>query len=184
MNEKRALLIETALDLFYQKGINSVGINEVLKTSAVAKKTLYHHFSGKEELVLATLQRRNDIFLQWLDEQLSTAENDRELVEVLFHALSRWLNDQVAELAIFRGCFFINTVAEYPDGTSTIVQYCVEHKQRVRAMIAARLQNDNPNLLDLICLLKEGAIVSAQTCQDKQAAEKSLAVVIQSGYLD
>lgn len=40
MTDKRQLLIDTALSLFTERGINLVGINEVLKVSGVAKKTL------------------------------------------------------------------------------------------------------------------------------------------------
>lgn len=38
MDEKRRLLIDTAFQLFYEKGINSVGINEILTVSGIAKK--------------------------------------------------------------------------------------------------------------------------------------------------
>ncbi|WP_299666825.1 TetR/AcrR family transcriptional regulator [uncultured Psychromonas sp.] len=56
MNKKRQLLIDTALSLFYKKGINTIGINEILQVSGVAKNTLYNHFSSKEELILAALE--------------------------------------------------------------------------------------------------------------------------------
>ena len=48
MNDKKKLLIDTALHLFYENGINSVGINEILKVSGVAKKTMYNHFKSKD----------------------------------------------------------------------------------------------------------------------------------------
>ena len=70
MNKKRALLIDTALALFYTKGINSIGINEILKTSGVAKRTLYSHFASKEALVLAALKQRHENFITWLERQI------------------------------------------------------------------------------------------------------------------
>ena len=45
MSKKRELLLNTALDLFYRQGINSIGINEVIKVSGVAKKTLYNRYT-------------------------------------------------------------------------------------------------------------------------------------------
>ncbi|HFG1889890.1 TPA: TetR/AcrR family transcriptional regulator, partial [Vibrio cholerae] len=48
MNPKRQLLIDTALNLFYKNGINSIGINEVISVSGIAKRTLYSHFESKE----------------------------------------------------------------------------------------------------------------------------------------
>ena len=74
MNKKSELLIDTALALFYTKGINSIGINEILKTSGVAKRTLYSHFESKEALILAALNQRHKKFITWLAEQLSETE--------------------------------------------------------------------------------------------------------------
>ena len=48
--DKRTHIILTALSLFYQKGIHSVGINEIISVAGVAKKTMYHHFVSKDEL--------------------------------------------------------------------------------------------------------------------------------------
>jgi len=183
MNDKRALLVETALDLFYRKGINSVGINEVLTASGVAKKTLYHHFSGKEALVLATLQERDKRFLQWLEPQLQGSGSDQELVESLFGALTSWFKNQVPELADFQGCFFINTSAEFPDRESDISGYCAKHKQSVRQLIGHYLSSGSPVLLDMICTLKEGAIVSAYTCNDLNAAERCIEIISASGLI-
>ncbi|MBF4438000.1 TetR/AcrR family transcriptional regulator, partial [Vibrio cholerae] len=66
MNPKRQLLIDTALNLFYKNGINSIGINEVISVSGIAKRTLYSHFESKEALILAALQKRHEIFTFWL----------------------------------------------------------------------------------------------------------------------
>lgn len=184
MNDKRALLVETALDLFYRKGINSVGINEVLTASGVAKKTLYHHFSGKEALVLATLEERDKRFLQWLEPQLKGSDSDQELVEKLFGALTIWFHNRAPELADFQGCFFINTSAEFPKQESEISGYCAKHKQNVRQLISRYLSSGNPALLDMICMLKEGAIVSAYTCNDLDAAEKCIGIILESGLVE
>lgn len=80
MNKKKQLLIDTALSLFYKQGINSIGINEVLKVSGVAKRTLYSHFESKEALILAALDQRHQIFIAWLEEKtvISTIEHRRD----------------------------------------------------------------------------------------------------------
>lgn len=174
MNEKRELLITTALRLFNQDGINSVGINEVLAVSGVAKRTLYHHFSSKDDLVLATLAYRDAIFLDWLDNKLKGAETAEEVVSWLFRALSDWFHNQVEELNSFNGCFFINTAAEIRSPDSAIAQYCREHKIKVRALLVRHLPDVDECFIDLLCFLKEGAIVSAFVTQDRDAAEKCL----------
>lgn len=50
MNEKRRLLIDTAFQLFYEHGIASVGINEILKVSGIAKKNLVSPFSKQRRV--------------------------------------------------------------------------------------------------------------------------------------
>lgn len=161
MNEKRELLIDTALALFYTKGINSIGINEILKTSGVAKRTLYNHFESKESLVLAALNRRHLKFITWLEEQLSGTESDQEVISQLFNALGNWFDNKEPRLGDFRGCFFINTAAEFSDKGSEISRYCNLHKEEVRQLIKKKLSNSSPHLLDAICIMKEGAITTA-----------------------
>lgn len=89
MNQKRELLLKTALELFYQHGVNSIGINEVIKVSGIAKKTLYSHFDGKNDLVIATLGKRHFIFINWLKSKLEKTTNDQELINVLFASLQK-----------------------------------------------------------------------------------------------
>ena len=161
MNKKRALLIETALTLFYTKGINSIGINEILKTSGVAKRTLYSHFESKEALVLAALKQRHENFITWLEGKLSAADSDPEVIKQLFNALGNWFNNKEPSLGDFRGCFFINTAAEFSDKDSDISLYCSAHKEEVRLLLKNKLSNSSPVLLDAICILKEGAITTA-----------------------
>ncbi|MHC6803822.1 TetR/AcrR family transcriptional regulator, partial [Vibrio antiquarius] len=92
MNKKKQLLIDTALSLFYKQGINSIGINEVLKVSGVAKRTLYSHFESKEALILAALEQRHQIFMAWLEEKLSSAQSSTDVIDQLFTALNGWFH--------------------------------------------------------------------------------------------
>ncbi|MGB3601611.1 MAG: TetR/AcrR family transcriptional regulator [Marinomonas sp.] len=174
MNSKRQTLIETALTLFYRNSIHSIGINEILSVSGIAKKTLYHHFAGKEALALATLEARNQRFLQWLTNLLDGAKNDQDVIDKLFHGLNDWFHDKVPELDSFRGCFFINTCAEFSAEDCAISQYCRQHKEQVRHLIQQALSNQDASFVDLICLLKEGAISSAYVSQDREAALKCI----------
>ncbi|EPJ44277.1 MAG: transcriptional regulator, TetR family [Osedax symbiont Rs1] len=174
MTSKRQLLIDTALQLFYENGVNSVGINKILKVSGIAKKTLYHHFNGKEALILAALSQRNNNFIRWLESHLKNSTTDQQLIENLFNALTTWFTNSAAELGDFRGCFFINTSAEFCDPSSQIAKYCQFHKRQVRAIIGKYLSSPNSQLLDALCLLKEGAITTAYVTNDLDAAQKCL----------
>jgi len=174
MDSKRQILINTALSLFYEKGVNSIGINGILSVSGIAKKTLYNHFKSKEALVLAALEQRNNTFTVWLEHSLDDAKSDKEVVDKLFNALTDWFSGSVTELGDFRGCFFINTSAEFSDPDCDISKYCLYHKQQVQALISRHLSPPNKALVDLICILKEGAITTAYVEHDLNAAQKCI----------
>lgn len=177
MTDKRQLLIETAFTLFYQHGVNAVGINQILKQANVAKKTLYTHFSSKEKLVESVLAYRDERFISWLTQRLERKEAGKAALLSLFNALDDWFNNRVEQLANFNGCFFINTTADYGDPASIPHQLCADHKKRVRELIERQvrcLNVDEPGeLTDMLSMLKEGAIVTAQVQGDKQAALKA-----------
>ncbi|MFY8350679.1 TetR/AcrR family transcriptional regulator [Pseudoalteromonas sp. SSM20] len=162
MTKKRQLLIDTALSLFYKQGIHAIGINEILAVSGVAKRTMYSHFASKDELLKAALQIRHASFMAWLHEKLSDVNSNQQLITQLFNALASWFNHKEPSLGDFRGCFFINTSAEFSDETCEIYALCQQHKAQVRALIESKLHQSNPLLLDAICIMKEGAIVTAQ----------------------
>ncbi len=178
---KRELLISTAFRLFYQHGIHAVGINQVLQESGVAKKTLYAYFSSKEQLVVATIAYRDEIFFEWLSARLSSVMPGVPALEELFNALDDWFNNRVDLLADFRGCFFINASAEYDQ--HDVNEQCSIHKKRVAELIAFHVRKlglskaPANSLTDGICMLKEGAIVQAHVMEDKQSALKAKRVL-------
>lgn len=52
----RQKIIETAFDLFHQKGLQATSVDEVLEGSGTGKGQFYHYFASKEALVHAVLQ--------------------------------------------------------------------------------------------------------------------------------
>ncbi|EAR10642.1 TetR/AcrR family transcriptional regulator [Reinekea blandensis] len=175
---KRQQLMDTALELFYRHGVRAIGINEVLKASTVAKRTLYSHFDSKDELVLAALQCRHDTFLSWLESNIEQSSSNDEMIQKLFAALRRWFRSDDPTLGAFRGCFFINTSAEFSDPDSPISQACRAHKRDVRKLIGRHLPRADESLADTIFLLKEGAITTAYLTGDgDQVVEQCLSAL-------
>ena len=52
----REKLLAVASDLFYRRGIRSVGIDQIIAAADVAKMSLYRSFPSKDELVAAYLR--------------------------------------------------------------------------------------------------------------------------------
>jgi AcrR family transcriptional regulator len=53
----RERILSASQQLFRDQGINSTGIDQICAAAEVSKRTLYQHFSGKDELIAECLRR-------------------------------------------------------------------------------------------------------------------------------
>lgn len=189
-SSRRDHLVEVAQKLFYQNGFRATGIDLILSESGVAKKTLYNHFQSKDELIIATLERRDRQFMSNLRDgvgrHLSKQTGDLRLAKILalFDTIEEWVLSER-----FYGCMFINASAEYPRRSDPIHVACSQHKllviQYIEQLIS-ELKLENPRLVSRqMALLIDGAIVNAHTANDKNAARlaKDTAFSILTTYL-
>jgi len=176
---KREIIISTALDSFYQHGFHATGIDKIIAEAGVSKKTLYNHFKSKDELILVTLRKRDELFRNTImHETERLASRPKERLLSIFDAHAVWFNSTT-----FSGCMFINAAAEYADQQDPNHLMCADHKRLVRDYIKELAQQagiDNVEALSAqLHLLLEGAIVEAHVSNNKNAAElaRSMATV-------
>lgn len=62
--DNRERILETALDLFYARGYDAVGVQEIAEKSGVTKPTLYYYFKSKYGLLEQLLESRGEPFLK------------------------------------------------------------------------------------------------------------------------
>ena len=48
----RERIVDTAVRLFYENGIQAVGVDKIVAEARIAKMTLYSYFASKDDLVL------------------------------------------------------------------------------------------------------------------------------------
>src|SRR3954452_1136611 len=56
----RERLVAAAVELFYRNGFGAVGVDRVIAAAGVTKTTFYKHFEGKDDLMVAAVQRRDE----------------------------------------------------------------------------------------------------------------------------
>jgi AcrR family transcriptional regulator len=122
-SEARERLLATASQLFYAEGINSVGVERIVKEAQVTLATLYRHFPGKLDLVVAYLQGAHDQIAARAMEQAGTLQG-RDLVR----AIGEDVTSQIRQAA-FRGCAFLNAASEFEDPRSPVRQVVAEHRR-------------------------------------------------------
>lgn len=130
-NHPRQQILETASQLFYQKGIQNVGINEIIATSGVAKRTLYRHFTSKDELIEAVMKHRAKEWLSWFETAVRDRGNTaKERLLATFDVLREWYASPD-----FRGCPFINAVLEIADASHPAHDVSVGVRESIRIQI-------------------------------------------------
>lgn len=63
MEEKntREIILQEALNLFSNKGYAAVSMRDIAAAVGIRASSIYHHFSGKQELFEALIQKANDV---------------------------------------------------------------------------------------------------------------------------
>lgn len=72
MTKVREKLLNTALELFLDKGYDNTTVNEIIKKSKTSKGSFYHHFRGKEELLFCVAYKFDEVYDDWLKTEDST----------------------------------------------------------------------------------------------------------------
>ena len=172
----RERILTAAYRLFTRRGIRAVGNDEVIAVSGVAKATLYRHFPSKNDLVLAVLQRREELWTLGLVEQQSRlrGETPEEQLLAIFDVFHDWFQKRED----FDGCSFINVLIElgaaHPAGQASI-QYLDNIRTIVRERAEAAGLVDVDNFAHSWHILMKGSIIAAAE-GDLQAARRAQAM--------
>jgi AcrR family transcriptional regulator len=128
----RQKLLETAEALFHAEGFHEVGLKRILREVGITKQGFYRHFDSKEDLV-ADVIRWHD---RWWRDNCRQILADRAgpdarrqldaFVGLIIEAL---------EGDVFRGCFFMNAVAQFPSKSDPIHQAALKAKDNIEALV-------------------------------------------------
>jgi AcrR family transcriptional regulator len=156
----RDRLIDTAANLFYERGLPNVGINEVTEHAGVARMTLYNNFPTKQALALAAFERQAETRRALFAKRLEGARTASDAVKAIFE-----VSEQLATDPGFRGCAFTNVAVQSPFSEGPMHTLVRTHKAWVRAKfreIAAWAGHQEPDTAaqQLLALL-DGASIEA-----------------------
>jgi AcrR family transcriptional regulator len=173
--DARERILETSYELFARRGIRDVGIDEVIDRAGVAKATLYRHFSSKDDLVLAFLERREELWtIGWVEaEARARGATPEEQLLAIFDAFDEWFHSDD-----FEACSFINVLLEmgsaHPAGSASI-----RHLENIRSVVSGLAEEaglrDPATFARSWHILMKGSIVQAAE-GDADAAKRAQAM--------
>ncbi|TDD81691.1 TetR/AcrR family transcriptional regulator [Actinomadura darangshiensis] len=161
-------VLRVASELFYERGVGSVGMELIAAEAGVTKKTVYDRFGSKDALILAYLDARDERWRDFMTGRIAEVTGPRERVLATFDALGEWLATESG-----RGCSMVNACAELPDPAHPVHQVAAKQKAWVRALYADLV--DDGTLADQLLILHEGAVVAFSVGGIRDAAAKARA---------
>src|SRR5690349_12465025 len=125
----RERLVAAAVELFYRRGFGAVGVDQVIEAAGVTKTTFYKHFEGKDALMVAAVQRRDEWESHaWARAVRKIAGDDpRRQILAMVDVMDLWFNDPD-----FGGCMFVSAALEFPNPHDPVHQAAAAYKKRGR----------------------------------------------------
>ena len=155
-------ILDTADRLFYGQGIRAVGVDTIAAEIGISKRTLYNHFPSKDDLIVAYLSRR----------LRPAPPSDRPPMEQILGAFDRL--ERTIATGVFRGCPFVNAVAELKEPAHAANKIAVAFKEQRRVWFQELLERigikDAAPLSMQLQILIDGAIAAAIVRGDPKVA--------------
>jgi AcrR family transcriptional regulator len=172
----RDRLLDAADQLFYAHGIAATGVDAVVQRAGASPATLYAHFSGKDGLVAAYLERRHHRWRAAWDAVLAEAGNPVDRLLSVLDALVLFRRREGAT----RGCAVLAAAAELPaaghparvwiEADTTLLH------QRLHELALAAGADDPRALVAELVLIYDGTLAAyARAATDPMPAARELA---------
>jgi AcrR family transcriptional regulator len=179
----RDRVVGAADRLFYGQGITRVGMDAVRAASGVSLKAIYKEFPSKEDLVLAVLDGRHEMWTSGVEGAVSRIDDPRERLLAIYDHLAAWFTEDD-----FRGCGFINAFGELGASSSRIAEAVREHKRSFQEYVDQLVADAGgpPSLAAQLVILAEGAQTTAAIAgtPDAAATARDAAALLIKAALD
>ena len=169
----RERIDRTAYELFSRHGIRAVGVDTISARSGVAKMTLYKHYPSKEELALAFLRRREELWTRsWLQQEVERrARPPAERLLAVFDVFDKWFRR-----SDFEGCSFVKVLLEHGDPGHPVRKAAGAHIETVREFLRGLAADAGVHDADAFArqlqMVMMGSIVAAYA-GDRDAARRA-----------
>ena len=157
--QTRSRILDAAYKLFRRQGYSRVTMDDIAEAAKLTKRTLYHHFESKDQLLADVLESQHYLALQAFRTFGDSLSGSAEaIVQAMFRDLAVWV-----DRPRWAGSGFTRLVIELADLPGHPARLIARrHKAQLEkcfAELLARSGAERPNeLARAVWLLSEGAI--------------------------
>lgn len=125
----RERILETATRLFYENGIQAVGVDKIVAEAKIAKMTLYSYFASKDDLIIEYLEKSSVAWFEEFHAYLnSKCKSDSDRLNRSFI----YIKESFGKAATYRGSGFVNAATEISNPTDPAHGIILEHQENLR----------------------------------------------------
>lgn len=137
-------LIETAAQLFHQRGYHAVGVSELCRAADVRKGSFYHFFDSKEALAGAAIEhQRLGTIREVLEPAFANDVPPADRIRRYFDMLATFNANGLIETDTLLGCPFGNMAAEVGDDEALIADAVAAAFDSIRSFFSSCLADAN-----------------------------------------
>lgn len=172
-------ILRVANELFYARGISGVSMSDVRDASGVSMRRLYTMYTSKSDLVAAWLTDRHDMWMTWFTTTVERhVSSGTDSVLATLDAIGEWVASPT-----YRGCAFINSLAETSELTDTHRTIIAAHKRDLIEHLARLATRNHPRaptwLPAALAVIIDGAIVQCTVFANTDPLEAARSAVLQ-----
>ena len=137
--QTRNNLLETALIVFYDRGVAQASLDEIAKTAGVTRGALYWHFKNKEDLFDALFQKHFADIEQHLEQSSQPAHSDDPLT-ALYNGMLDHCQSLVSSNEIRKFATILNFKCEQTKHNQGIIELSHQYHRRWDQLLINILQ--------------------------------------------
>jgi AcrR family transcriptional regulator len=174
-SDARTAVVNTADRLYYSRGVQSVGMDELRAEAGISLKRLYALFPSKESIVLAVLDRRHEVWTEGIESEAARVSTPREKLLAIYDFLFSWFDTDD-----FNGCGFINAFGELGATVPAVAEAARAQKESFQEYVAelASQAGAPEYLAPQLAILAEGAQTTAAIAGNPEAARHARAAAV------
>ncbi len=174
-------ILAASTGLFWSKGFEAVGTDEICREAGVNKGTLYHFYGNKQGLALAVIRGHRELAAGFIENELAGRGASEKIIRYL--TIVRDVQaERGEEFGKVPGCPCGNLSAELAGTDQEITDAVAHWFGEITEFIAANLREMNPKLTsraaaeeaEAIFTYWEGALLMAKTRNDTVPLDTAL----------
>jgi AcrR family transcriptional regulator len=177
----RRAIIERSAPVFNTKGYYGTSMSDLVRETGLEKGGIYGHFSGKEELAVASFEYATGVMRERFEAALADKEGALERLFGVIDVLGGMTEDP----PVRGGCPILNTAIE-SDDTNPILKHRAQEAMAgwlrlIGSIVKEGIRSGelspeaNPRqIASVVVAILEGALMLSKLCDDPQHMERSV----------